>query len=807
MEDCSRERKTEFTSLFSLTAQLDASIIVTPKAMSSLASPIVSLTEANRRPGCGNKAAVLARLISAGFDVPPGFVVTSDVFLWHLRLAGLEKIDLRTADRVERGEAHTAILNTEIAPEIWELIVDAYEELVYTSSIGEPRLVVRPSANPHLIGAYESFTSINSPEQLQKAIRRIWASAWTEHADCLLRRDVPTGQIELGVLVQIMVDSEIHGLTVTANPLTGNPHQILTCTDGACGSKAVVFDLCSLNVEGNFAGDSPFEALISAEKAILAEQVVGRPAEIEWAYDGSRLWILQAQRSEGIPAYFPITVAPDAREFARVTRSPVSVLVRSVLWPRESARAIKLPLRAAREEQSLINGFVYRCSSSVLRDACVMKDPRIQDGEIVRAQRELNRITVELPSLSANLSALLREDLNRMPMRELIRVFHEAARLYRRSVELLDYCRYPSQRFPKLLREFLGSGSDAESTYQQLMAGAALPFIARDTTLQDLGDRLAAARSTGKIEDDQWRKQFRQEVENFAREYCYAFQHHGEPYDVASWKSWIEDSDILFRIIGALARRGKRASLPSLWEVRKRAVPQVKRDILAAYSGRAREHLSKLIVQSLGWVEARSAAYCVCARAGTALRLAMLELGSRLQGFRALVRPEDIFHFELDECDELACRGMSMKTGEIVRLLADRKHRIWLQERLQAPEKLPIESEAEPKHASQDQIRGQPCSPGVAQGRVLIADNISDACSAEPGHIIVSRELTSAWTPLLGVACGFVSENPGETVIASMAALHGSPIVSDCVGATEVFSTGELVALDGLTGRIERILG
>ncbi|MDH7601625.1 MAG: PEP/pyruvate-binding domain-containing protein [Armatimonadota bacterium] len=774
--------------------------------MSLLASPIVPLAEANRRPGCGTKAAVLARIISAGFDVPPGFVVTSDVFLWHMGTAGLADADPRTAPLLERDKAHRAVLNLQIDPEIWDLVVCAYENLVRAADTDEPKLVARPSTDPHLPAAYESAVDISSLDELRQAIKRVWASVWTERAVSVLRRHATQNPCGIAVLVQLMVPLRNHGLTVTANPLTGNPHQVVTFTDGTCRSEILTLDLRSLKPMFRGSNNSaPPAAELSAEQAILIEEIVGSPAEIEWAYNGGRLWILQAQRSEGIPGYFPTTVNFERGEYYQVTPKPVSPLIRGAIWQGQSPHATKLPVPNAREEHHILNGYIYRCSPRVLQEDSFLKEPRVQEKEIRNAEHELRRTTAELPSVSAKASELLNKDLKAIPTRELINVTEDALSLYRRTLRLLERTRYPSERFPRLLREFLGSGSEAESAYQQLIASTSEPFVVRDAALQDLADRIAAARSTSRIDDSRWRKDFRQEVENFAREHCYVFQHAGEAYDPASWKSWVEDPDILFRIIAALARRGTRASVLRLWEARKAALPRLTQEVLNAYSGRAREHLSRLITQSLGWLDARGRAYDLCARAGTAFRLSVLELGDRFTSWGLLLHPEDVFYLRLDECVALGSRAPNLTKNTIIRTIADRKHRTWLEERLQAPEKLPADAETNAPHSLQHCIKGRPCSPGAAQGRILIANSLPEACAAEPGHIITTSQLAPAWTPLLGVACGFVSKDSCETTIAAVAALYGTPVVSNCAKAAEGLSTNELVFIDGVKGTLQRI--
>ena len=269
-----------------------------------------------------------------------------------------------------------------------------------------------------------------------------------------------------------------------------------------------------------------------------------------------------------------------------------------------------------------------------------------------------------LPNLLARGERIIGLDLSSVDHPELARALTEATELARDAAGRLDDTWYPAMRFPKLLRDFLGSGTDGECLYQRLIGGIEHPIVMRDARLQELGERFAIAEKTGKLDDGKWWRGYKGDVEAFARRYGYAFADAGEMCDLAAWTSWVEDPDPVFRIIGALSHLGSARLQPSLVTLhcaRGQDAEAARAEAEEIYGGKALRHLGDLLELSRGWIAARGEAVQACALAFTATRLVLMEIAARLCKAGVLASRDAVFHLTLDEL--LAAPSRSLARG------------------------------------------------------------------------------------------------------------------------------------------------
>jgi pyruvate,water dikinase len=187
----------------------------------------------------GGKGANLARLARAGFNVPPGFIVSTDAYRAFVAANNLETViasalenlsaddpaQLETASAKIRG----AFAAGKMPGETRQAIAAAYTDLHPKSQIQNPKSVaVRSSATaedlPDLsfAGQQDTYLNIIGAEQVLKAVIDCWGSLWTARAiGYRMRNNIPRHEIALAVIVQEMVPSEVSGVLFTANPLTG----------------------------------------------------------------------------------------------------------------------------------------------------------------------------------------------------------------------------------------------------------------------------------------------------------------------------------------------------------------------------------------------------------------------------------------------------------------------------------------------------------------------------------------------------------------------------------------------------------
>lgn len=180
----------------------------------------------------GGKGANLAALTSGGFQVPPGFVVTTAAYGAFLEQNGLRDkiaamvgaIDFRNFDQLEAAtaEIRELVQAGTVPPELAASIADAYADL------GDELLVaVRSSGTAEdledasFAGQHDTYLHIKGRADVIDAVKRCWASLWTARATAY-RGNQGFDQLEaqIAIVVQRMVNSEVSGVMFTGNPMT-----------------------------------------------------------------------------------------------------------------------------------------------------------------------------------------------------------------------------------------------------------------------------------------------------------------------------------------------------------------------------------------------------------------------------------------------------------------------------------------------------------------------------------------------------------------------------------------------------------
>ena len=294
-----------------------------------------------RLDNAGGKGANLARLVRAGYPVPGGFVITTAAYRTFVAENNLDE----AIDQILAGSGSSAPLDPEsisaeirqrfadgaIPSEVAEAMLQAYRTL------GAPPVAVRSSAtaedlpNLSFAGQQETFLNIVTEAGLLKAVVDCWSSLWTGRAIVYRKRQGISRQgLALAVVVQQMVQSEVSGVLFTANPLNGlrsqvvidacfglgealvsgqvePDHYVVDTPSGAIVEKtlgAKAFTIRSRR-EG---GTSPSLEEAGKLQALPDDQILalahlgqkvaadyGFPQDIEWAWAGGSLYLLQSR--------------------------------------------------------------------------------------------------------------------------------------------------------------------------------------------------------------------------------------------------------------------------------------------------------------------------------------------------------------------------------------------------------------------------------------------------------------------------------------------------------------------------------
>jgi pyruvate,water dikinase len=209
----------------------------------------------------------------------------------------------------------------------------------------------------------------------------------------------------------------------------------------------------------------------------------------------------------------------------------------------------------------------------------------------------------------------------------------------------------------------------------------------------------------------------------------------------------------------------------------------------------------------LAWVEA--------ARAGTAfredshfyflmplpiLRRSLLEMGRRLRDVGVLDKPEDVFHLRLEELEAIDDPATVKKHD---RLRADVRTRSVRREEL-AGVWLIDPTAVFPRRESGDAIiTGTPASSGIATGPVRLIRGPAEFGLLAAGDVLVCPYTNPAWTTLFQRAAAVVVDSGGPASHAAIVAReYGIPAVMGTGTSTSILTDGQLVTVNGTTGRV-----
>ena len=260
---------------------------------------MVPLAEAADASLFGGKAAQLAVALHRGLPVPPGVAVA-----WPL------------VESVAGGDDGATRQVVEACVRLGGPLV------VRSSAVGED------SGRASFAGQHTSVLAVEGPGAVARAVREVWQSATTGPALAYRRRLGLPDTVRVGVVVQQLVDAEVAGVLFDVNPVTGADEVVVESSWGL--GEAVVAGLVtpdffrlgpdgevrerrpgmkdlevrpspaggtrSLAVDGERArapslSDGQLRQLHAL--ALRCRDVYGGSQDVEWAFAGGELWLLQ----------------------------------------------------------------------------------------------------------------------------------------------------------------------------------------------------------------------------------------------------------------------------------------------------------------------------------------------------------------------------------------------------------------------------------------------------------------------------------------------------------------------------------
>ena len=260
-------------------------------------------------PVVGGKGLNLGLLAKAGFRVPDGFCITTDAY----RIAG---------HKSSQSESST----TEMPSSLVKEIIDSYNYL------GGGKVAVRSSATTEdlpdasFAGQQDTFLNVWGEEALLVAIKKCWASLWSERAIAYRRQNyIDDDKISMAVVVQKMLNPDCSGVMFSLSPIDEEnlmieaswglgeaivsakvtPDSFTVCrnflqiVDRKISSKdTMITENGELEVpeeKQDIPSLKDDQIIQLAQLGLEIEKFYSSPQDIEWALAGNEFYVLQSR--------------------------------------------------------------------------------------------------------------------------------------------------------------------------------------------------------------------------------------------------------------------------------------------------------------------------------------------------------------------------------------------------------------------------------------------------------------------------------------------------------------------------------
>jgi rifampicin phosphotransferase len=648
----------------------------------------------------GGKASTLGELLKAGFPVPEGYVLTTGAFDRFVQANGL-------GDDPSPEE----VLSGKIPQDVKKAILDL------SARFGDALLAVRSSgvsedlADASFAGQYETVLGVKGRDELEEAIMRCWASAFSARVESYRSSTGGEHVRRMAVLVQRLVRAEAAGVAFTANPVTGDRSEVVINSVKGLGERLVSGTSTPDEwvVKGGKAScvasvEDAINAKLALEIADLGGRVeaqIGSPQDLEWAFSDGKLYLIQARpitshvvgkKEQVVPV--PIAIeAPEGfwlREEASFAH-PVSPMEISLWNPfmREMSQRYTNEFGLPFEGMDFrsIGGYVYlrliplggkerSPPPSWLMPLLVRLVPQVRSMnkkcvQAVRANRQEQVVdswyNESRPSFKKRIHDLLNIDLSSLNDDDLGKQIGAAVSLYYEASEvhfrLVFSISLPMGRFFAFCRTHLGW---SDNKIVLMLSGLNEVSVEPSRGLAELAGAAAGNPAIMKLLATKGDEEILGNLEKvdpaFASalsEYLEQYGHRALSYEVSA-PTMAEDPAIIIGLIRQRARAGRSSAyLSSVEAVTKRRQDAIAeaRKILGARGAMERERFERLLKDAERAHPTLEDSEFYSMECRGLVRDRLLELGRRLTKRGLVDSPEDVFFFGIDEVEDILQEG------------------------------------------------------------------------------------------------------------------------------------------------------
>jgi pyruvate,water dikinase len=290
----------------------------------------------------GGKGANLGAMAKEGFPIPPGYVITSEVYRKFIEQTEIKSqiqdiladLDVENTEELQQAsdEIKNLFLNQQVSEEFKNVFFEAFNTLkdndeLYTAVRSSATAEDLPEAS--FAGQQETYLGVDQKNYI-KAIIKCWASLFTARSIYYREKNnFDHMDVAIAVIVQKLIDADVAGVAFSKHPSTGEDKIMIeagfglgeTVVSGSITPDDYIVDPEEWNIENKKISEQRFQVVrtgneskeidvpqnkrdhqkLPDDKIIKLAKIVkkieefyGQGQDIEWAYT-DKLYILQSR--------------------------------------------------------------------------------------------------------------------------------------------------------------------------------------------------------------------------------------------------------------------------------------------------------------------------------------------------------------------------------------------------------------------------------------------------------------------------------------------------------------------------------
>lgn len=749
---------------------------------------IIELNESCRSNSVGNKAKNLIFLMKTRVNVPRS---------WACDWAAQESFII---DESKIADKLKSELMSIIRPDIF--------------------YAVRSSANTEdgdlysFAGQFVSILNIQGVDDVIRAIIEVWKSANSPSLIKYMSDNNICQTVKMGVIIQEMVHSVYSGVSFSKNPLTGLSEIIVEANMGLGDNIHQITPLRWVNKWGEWLEESSYKDIsrdLIKEVVFKTREIAkiyGSGVDIEWAFDGDKLYFLQVRK---------ITAADVAIYSNRISKEMLPGIIKPLVYSVNTTlinyQWVDILTRLAGNHsitpESLTGHFFYRAYFNMATFGKVFEKlgmpyeslelmmglenegsdkPKFHiGGKTIRLLPRFFTFFLSFIRIESQFNHLVSKKVGEFRLsNEAIQKSSSIEQLWQHTQSIFEDMKpvvyfniiLPlfAMMYNKLLTNQLQkSNIDIRNIDLSHIRINALEYSPH-TALQNLNSKYSDLNPINQNDLDQDITQFLDQ-----------FGHFSDSGNDFSSKPWREDPQLIKRMIETVTIHQSEVSDKIHFEdVRLPWTRSWYTNILFRRTSRFavyREAISYIYTYGYG-----------------RFRSIFLKIGELFVRSELIEQPEDIFYLYYDEVRNIVETGLNTKMQQIV---DDRKQQIELVKDVTLPELIFGNKQPPIVNEEMQEYRGIPTSLGTYTGEARVLMGLSEFEKLKQGDILIIPYSDVGWTPLFSKAKAVISESGGMLSHSSIIAReYHIPAVVSVKGACNI-KDGTILTVNGYTGQIE----